>query len=61
MNRYSAKRLDPCPFCGGEPEIVESLGKVTWWIQCPKCHIEQGYGFYELDEAVEQWNTRKED
>jgi hypothetical protein len=46
-------KLLPCPFCGGEAEIV---GK--HWVQCRRCATEGGY-YDNIETAIEVWNTRK--
>lgn len=48
-------KLLPCPFCGGEAEI---LGDKTHWIYCPNCCSETK-SFKTKKEAIERWNTRK--
>lgn len=51
-------KVDPCPFCGAEPEVVLLINTDDrCFIQCPKCGIEQGYSS-SYEEAVEDWNRR---
>ena len=63
--------INPCPFCGGQPERIEHggdpngrSGKTTSFIRCPKCGA-QGQKFeistvYAADnEAVAAWNRRE--
>ena len=59
--------LKPCPFCGGEAEVVphkffsEALKawKVDCYgIECKNCHTS-GYQFWGTEEqAVKAWNRR---
>ena len=48
--------LRPCPFCGGEPEL---LGKRAFYVWCDKCETRGDYYNTEA-EAIEAWNTRAE-
>lgn len=52
--------LKPCPFCGGEPRIIEHEFEGvsnTFGIKC-KCGA-QSFQFWEtIDDAIEQWNRR---
>lgn len=51
--------LLPCPFCGGEAKLVKSKAKVNdYRIKCNRCHIKTGWWMGEIDELIEQWNTR---
>lgn len=49
-----------CPFCGGEPEVLELTTFVhenKWVVDCDKC----GCGLYGANtkaEVVQSWNTR---
>lgn len=53
------KNLLPCPFCGSEAEITElKTIEGSFYVQCPKCGIEQGYSS-SYEEAVEEWNKRE--
>lgn len=60
----NAKRLKPCPFCGGEAKLdVHVFGKLgnTFGIRCTECQA-QTRGFYDTaDEATEAWNRRADD
>ena len=49
--------MKPCPFCGGEAEII---GDDYFWIQCKFCRAET-MGSEDLAEAIEVWNRRVED
>lgn len=46
--------LLPCPFCGGEAELV---GR-RHWVRCKRCAVESGY-YDNPETAIENWNTRK--
>lgn len=51
------KDLLPCPFCGGEGDIVQSVPGY-WVAYCtnPKCVVR---GYYATEEiAIAAWNTR---
>lgn len=51
--------LLPCPFCGGEAKLVKSKAKVNdYRIKCNRCYIKTGWWMGEIDELIEQWNTR---
>ena len=51
--------LKPCPFCGGEPEIIRLKYNCRRYykISCKKCNIRQ-YRKRKKHEAVSEWNTR---
>ena len=53
--------LKPCPFCGGEADVIEHLFHrldSSYGLQCKKCKAET-YQFYESEEkAIEAWNRR---
>lgn len=54
--------LKPCPFCGGEAEILDQpdLFFVFKMVKCKKCLLELTY-CEDKEEAVRKWNTRYED
>ena len=68
-------KLEPCPFCGGEPELI-IRGSGMSEIVCKRCklsmnehfvdikvdpiELEQGLVIDTLKVLVETWNTRKE-
>lgn len=66
------KELKPCPFCGGEVEIVKDKrwpkwldhGIDAWHVECKNsdCVIYQVDNNYyrQRKEAVEMWNRRIE-
>ena len=53
------EKLKPCPFCGGEAEIIDdAMGTIS---RCRRCGAENGNGVYgdvghKL--AVKDWNAR---
>lgn len=61
----SNTELKPCPFCGGEAELVEKfvrrgfLLSHRYVIKCNRCGKEDREYFYRF-EAVEAWNRRVE-
>ena len=56
--------LKPCPFCGGEANLVEDPHNWVWSIGCSndKCLGFSGLGWTYTSEreAAEAWNTRAE-
>ena len=58
-----AEELKPCPFCGGEAEIVEVRDNPpeTIAIQCKSgCGVSVHHKWMEESVLVERWNTRAE-
>lgn len=55
------KEIKPCPFCGGEGEIV-SEGKWSVWVDCQSCGAEgawvDGNNENAEDNAINKWNMR---
>lgn len=51
--------LKPCPFCGGEAEIIDdAMGTIS---RCRCCGAENGNGVYGAEGhklAVKDWNAR---
>lgn len=49
----------PCPFCGGEVEIIERGNSISYYvIQCKPCRAEvKGT---KAEQAIEVWNRRVE-
>ena len=48
------KKLKPCPFCGGEAEVLDHI---NYYVGCSNCGVStKGYG--KEIKAVTAWNTR---
>ena len=62
-------KLKPCPFCGGEAEIIrdktfsaetgEALTTLMWFVWCTECSALVS-GTTE-DDAISEWNRRVND
>ena len=51
-------KLKPCPFCGGEAELLIVPGRVaSWLVKCKKGCCNQMPHVSDHD-AIEEWNTR---
>ena len=63
----SDERLKPCPFCGGEAEVITTKTRQgqTSSVRCSKCSCKVTIlkpAFYDGDvekDTVQAWNTRK--
>lgn len=61
----SETKLLPCPFCGGEADLVKYIGKLDCKkfavecrnIECPTLPCTEWY--LDKEEAIKAWNTRK--
>ncbi len=55
------ERLKPCPFCGGEAEIVSLLyvPYSIFYVKCKECEISQN-PYFEKQDAIAAWNRREE-
>lgn len=54
-------KLKPCPFCGGEADILEHQFyglSPTYGVKCLDCNCETFQFFETDDEAIAAWNTR---
>ena len=51
--------LKPCPFCGGEAELMVGKYYGTKWVECKTCHAESD-AFDTRAEAIDAWNRRAE-
>ena len=47
--------LRPCPFCGGEPGMMQQT-KVNWAVMCHVCGAEGGWS--NPSDAIALWNRR---
>ena len=68
-------KLKPCPFCGGEADLVKGVeprsfhpqAKEYYIVQCNNCNLMFGfdldYGgiFWDEKSAIEAWNNRSEE
>lgn len=51
------REIKPCPFCGGEAEVIESDHSGTFFCWCDSCETRGNY--YDTGaEAIEAWNKR---
>lgn len=51
--------LKPCPFCGGEVEIVGINNGNPFTVWCENCGLEFGTGKeYYLCQVIDAWNRR---
>lgn len=57
LNEKDEIELSPCPFCGGEPLIVNSVNHFS--IRCRNSCCEQVYLYENKDDAIEDWNRRE--
>lgn len=57
----SELKLLPCPFCGGEAELMifnSEYETVTVGCTNEDCDITMGKAFFTDEEAIEHWNRR---
>ena len=52
-------KLKPCPFCGGEAEVVDCGNE--YFCRCKKCAINQDHLYGQRCDAVKAWNRRVSD
>ena len=54
--------LLPCPFCGGEPFMVDEEidDRVHYIVKCGTCHCTSGVMQMSRPAAAEAWNRRAE-
>ena len=50
--------LKPCPFCGGEAEII-TINSLTHFVHCKECNLLRA--FISQGAAAEAWNRRVQD
>jgi Lar family restriction alleviation protein len=53
-----AKKLKPCPFCGGEATLCCSNDGKTFYAGCFNNGCCDNRYFGSAEEAIEKWNTR---
>ena len=51
-------KIKSCPFCGGEAEIEQGIGRFEHSVVCQDCRCKTRIHAFE-EEAIEAWNTRK--
>lgn len=57
------QELKPCPFCGGEPYLVEAYGRnrASVFVECAHCEASgEPFDIGHDKEAIAAWNTRYE-
>ena len=53
-------KLLPCPFCGGEATLSDSIEDRFAEVHCIECGVKiNEKGYPALSKAIKQWNTRK--
>ena len=58
----ASKKLDPCPFCGGEAFLLD-MGSRRYHISCTKCPAFMGQVWGDAETKptlVKLWNTRED-
>ena len=50
------KKLNPCPFCGGEAKIVRFYGHCYQTVGCRKCDVQINRDTKK--QAIAAWNKR---
>ena len=62
--KSNAKGLKPCPFCGGEAELLFFDHRTNAWVRCKHCEASTGIVSITKDErfprrkAIANWNRR---
>ena len=51
-------KLLPCPFCGGEAELLKGLCELDNYVMCLKCRCKTKL-YNTKEAAIKAWNTRK--
>lgn len=64
LNNKKELVLEPCPFCGGEAEIIRNYKTATQEYEYMAWCTELGCnanidGFVDEESAIKAWNTRK--
>lgn len=57
-----SEKLKPCPFCGGEPYMVDAEidGRAHYIVKCGACYCTTGVMEMSRSKAAEAWNRRAE-
>ncbi len=57
-----SENLKPCPFCGGEAELVTNINFDAVWAECKSdgCGCEIVGKRTKMD-AIDNWNTRTQE
>lgn len=59
----SGIELEPCPFCGGNPEFEEAEIRGFWHVRCENENCIAGADwciFWDREKLAGAWNTRAE-
>ena len=56
-NMEECEELKPCPFCGGEAEML-NYSETEWIVHCRMCDGMVERWRETKKEAIEQWNRR---
>ena len=51
------EELKPCPFCGGEAELIDGPFH-SWQVECGTCYAKTNHSNDSAAEVVTAWNTR---
>lgn len=65
MKTDSETKLLPCPFCGGEAQLVHWTNQLSWnanyGVKCTSCKIllDSAHSYFHTEEeAINAWNRR---
>ena len=51
--------MKPCPFCGGEGQVIRTKDLSGYWYsECKKCYMRHLAYSKDPQEAADRWNTR---
>ena len=52
-------KLKPCPFCGGNANLIEQKATGCFRVKCTKCPTDLGrYWFFKKNDVINAWNRR---